>query len=133
MKDKILLKILANFFVAVMLISVITPCIAVDTSANSTSSNRTEEFDATVIPIPSPFYAKQFPLDAATPAQFHLPKLFDPDMPMNRDGFWIRLREVIISIILKIILDTSPKETCSSFVDANGKGYYDWIPAIRLE
>jgi len=23
--------------------------------------------------------------------------------------------------------------TCSSFVDANGKGYDDWIPAIRLE
>jgi len=23
--------------------------------------------------------------------------------------------------------------TCSSFVDANGKVYYDWIPAIRLE
>ena len=23
--------------------------------------------------------------------------------------------------------------TCSSFVDANGKVYYDWIPAIKLE
>lgn len=23
--------------------------------------------------------------------------------------------------------------TCSSFVDVNGKVYYDWIPAIRLE
>ena len=23
--------------------------------------------------------------------------------------------------------------TCDNFVDANGKIYYDWIPAIRLE
>ena len=84
MREKNLMKISAILIVLVIVVSCIAPGIAVDSSANNTSSsNQTEEFNTTrtMIPSLSPFYAKHLPADNTT-MHVHPQKLFRHEIYM---------------------------------------------------